>query len=92
MKEPTLLSEAFDAEGAIDRAGIDPVAIAVRHTQKAAWQPGVQQPYVLTTSAVRDAANRDAVLDRIEAEAGVRAQYISGADESRLTYLAVRQC
>ena len=46
---------------------------------------------MFTTSAVRDAANRDEVLDRVEAEAGVRPQYLSGEDEARLTYLAVHQ-
>jgi exopolyphosphatase/guanosine-5'-triphosphate,3'-diphosphate pyrophosphatase len=51
----------------------------------------VQQLYVFTTSAVRDAANRDVILDRVEAEAGVRPQYLSGEDEARLTYLAVHQ-
>jgi exopolyphosphatase/guanosine-5'-triphosphate,3'-diphosphate pyrophosphatase len=90
VKEPTLLSEAFDADGAIDGAGIDRVAVAVRRTMEAARQLGVHQLCVLTTSAVRDAANRDAVLDRLEVEAGVRPQFISGVDEGRLTYLAVR--
>jgi exopolyphosphatase/guanosine-5'-triphosphate,3'-diphosphate pyrophosphatase len=46
---------------------------------------------VFTTSAVRDAANRDLILDRVEAEAGVRPQYLSGEAEARLTYLAVHQ-
>jgi exopolyphosphatase / guanosine-5'-triphosphate,3'-diphosphate pyrophosphatase len=46
---------------------------------------------VFTTSAVRDAANRDLILDRVEAEAGVRPQYLSGEDEARLIYLAVHQ-
>jgi exopolyphosphatase/guanosine-5'-triphosphate,3'-diphosphate pyrophosphatase len=90
VKKPTLLGEAFDADGAIDGAGIDRVAVAVRRTMEAARKLGVHQLCVLTTSAVRDAANRDAVLDRLEAEAGVRPQFISGADEGRLTYLAVR--
>ena len=57
----------------------------------AARRLGVQQLYVFTTSAVRDAANRDLILDRVEAEAGVRPQYLSGEDEARLTYLAVHQ-
>ena len=90
VKEPTLPGEAFDADGAIDGAGIDRVAAAVMRTMEAARRLGVKQLCVLTTSAVRDAANRDAVLDRLEAEAGVRPQFISGADEGRLTYLAVR--
>jgi exopolyphosphatase/pppGpp-phosphohydrolase len=41
---------------------------------------------------VRDAANRDLILDRVEAEAGVRPQFLSGVDEARLIYLAVHQC
>jgi exopolyphosphatase/guanosine-5'-triphosphate,3'-diphosphate pyrophosphatase len=91
VKEPTLLGGAFDADGAIDPAGIDRVVAAVRRAMSAARRLGVQQLYVFTTSAVRDAANRDLVLDRVEAEAGVRPQYLTGVDEARLTYLAVRQ-
>ena len=64
---------------------------AVNHAMSAARRLGVQQLYVFTTSAVRDATNRDLILDRVEAEAGVRPQYLSGEDEARLTYLAVHQ-
>ncbi|HVT71157.1 MAG TPA: Ppx/GppA family phosphatase [Trebonia sp.] len=57
----------------------------------AAARLGVQQLYVFTTSAVRDATNRDLILDRVEMGAGVRPQYLTGVDEGRLTYLAVHQ-
>jgi exopolyphosphatase / guanosine-5'-triphosphate,3'-diphosphate pyrophosphatase len=91
VKEPTLLGEAFDPGGAIDQAGIDRLISAVRRAMNAARRLGAEQLYVFTTSAVRDAANRDLILDRVEAEAGVRPQYLTGADEGRLTYLAVHQ-
>jgi exopolyphosphatase/guanosine-5'-triphosphate,3'-diphosphate pyrophosphatase len=91
VKEPTLLGEAFDPGGAIDQAGIDRLISAVRRALNAARRLGAEQLYVFTTSAVRDAANRDLVLDLVEAEAGVRPQYLTGADEGRLTYLAVHQ-
>ncbi len=91
VKEPTLLGEAFDADGAIDPAGVDRVIVAVNRAMSAARRLGVQQLYVFTTSAVRDAANRDLILDRVEAEAGVRPQFLTGVDEGRLTYLAVHQ-
>jgi exopolyphosphatase/guanosine-5'-triphosphate,3'-diphosphate pyrophosphatase len=91
VKEPTLLGGAFDADGAIIPAGIDRVVAAVRRAMRAARRLGVQQLYVFTTSAVRDAANRDLVLDRVENEAGVRPQFLTGVDEARLTYLAVHQ-
>jgi exopolyphosphatase/guanosine-5'-triphosphate,3'-diphosphate pyrophosphatase len=65
------------------------VVEAVNYAMGAARRLGVQQLYVFTTSAVRDAANRELILDRVEAEAGVRPQYLSGEDEARLIYLAV---
>ena len=86
-----MLGEAFGPDGAIEPDGVDRVVEAVNHAMIAARRLGVQQLYVFTTSAVRDAANRDLILDRVEAEAGVRPQYLSGEDEARLTYLAVHQ-
>jgi exopolyphosphatase/guanosine-5'-triphosphate,3'-diphosphate pyrophosphatase len=91
VKAPTLLGEAFGPDGAIQPAGVDRVVVAVNNAMSAARRLGVQQLYVFTTSAVRDATNRDLILDRVEAEAGVRPQYLSGEDEARLTYLAVHQ-
>ena len=91
VKEPTLLGEAFDQDGAINQAGIDRVITAVNRAMSAARRLGVQQLYVFTTSAVRDATNRDQILDRVEDQAGVRPQFLSGVDEARLTYLAVHQ-
>jgi exopolyphosphatase/guanosine-5'-triphosphate,3'-diphosphate pyrophosphatase len=90
-KEPTMLGEAFGPDGSIDPSGVDRVAMAVDRAMNAARRLGVQQLYVFTTSAVRDAANRDLILDRVEAEAGVRPQFLTGHDEARLTYLAVHQ-
>lgn len=83
--------QAFGPDGSIDDAGIERVVTAVARAMTAAKRLGVQQLYVFTTSVVRDAANRDLILDRVETEAGVRPQYLSGHDEARLTYLAVHQ-
>jgi exopolyphosphatase/guanosine-5'-triphosphate,3'-diphosphate pyrophosphatase len=91
VKEPTLLGEAFDAEGSIDIAGVDRLVVAVERALDAARRLGVEQLYVFTTAAVRDATNRDMILARVEREAGVRPQCMSGVDEARLTYLAVHQ-
>lgn len=91
VKEPTMLGEAFAPDGSIDEAGADRVVLAVDRAMNAARRLGVHQLYVFTTSALRDAANRDQILDRIEAEAGVRPQFLTGHDEARLTYLAVHQ-
>jgi exopolyphosphatase / guanosine-5'-triphosphate,3'-diphosphate pyrophosphatase len=56
-----------------------------------AEQQGIDMLYTFVTSAVRDATNRDQVLDRVEASTGLRPQYVSGDEEARLTYLAVHR-
>jgi exopolyphosphatase / guanosine-5'-triphosphate,3'-diphosphate pyrophosphatase len=91
VKEPVLLGQAFGPDGSIDDAGIERVVLAAVRALNAAKRLGVQQLYVVTTSAVRDAANRDVILDRVDAEAGVRPQFLTGHDEAQLTYLAVHQ-
>jgi exopolyphosphatase / guanosine-5'-triphosphate,3'-diphosphate pyrophosphatase len=91
VKEPTLLGEAFDPDGSIDLAGVDRVVAAVQRALEAARRLGVEQLYIFATAAVRDATNRDLILARVEEEAGVRPQCLTGADEARLTYLAVHQ-
>lgn len=45
----------------------------------------------VATSAVREAANRDALIDRARAEAGVEIEVISGVEEARLIHLGVLQ-
>ncbi|HEX3651049.1 MAG TPA: hypothetical protein VHV49_21705 [Pseudonocardiaceae bacterium] len=87
-KEPTLLGEAFDATGAIVAGGVDRLVLAVGRTLRAAHEFGVDELYVFVTAAVRDATNRESILDRLEAECGARPQFLTGEDEARLTYLA----
>jgi exopolyphosphatase / guanosine-5'-triphosphate,3'-diphosphate pyrophosphatase len=44
-----------------------------------------------TRGAVRDATNRDEILDAIERRTGVRVGYLTGEDEARLTYFAAHR-
>ena len=91
VKEPTLLGEAVNPDGAINPAGVKRVIEGVNRAVNAARRLGVEQLFVFTTSAVRDAANRELILDRVEAAAGIRPQFLTGVDEGRLTYFAVHQ-
>jgi exopolyphosphatase / guanosine-5'-triphosphate,3'-diphosphate pyrophosphatase len=91
VKEPTLLAESFTPDGAIDPAGVRRAVDAVNRALVAARRMDVDQLYLFATSAIRDAANRDEVVARIENETGVRPQFLSGEDEGRLTYLAARR-
>jgi exopolyphosphatase/guanosine-5'-triphosphate,3'-diphosphate pyrophosphatase len=88
VKEPTLLGDDA-ARWAIGPAGIERIYEAVAGGIRIAEPQGIDELYVFVTSAVRDAANRDPILDRIEILAGVRPQHLSGDEEARLTYLTV---
>ncbi|MBN6041920.1 Ppx/GppA phosphatase family protein [Amycolatopsis sp. 195334CR] len=90
IKEPTRLAEELE-DGALSEAGTERVVHAVCQAMVAARQNHVEELFVYATSAIRDASNRDSVLDRIEAEAGIRPQFLTGEDEARLTYAAAHR-
>jgi exopolyphosphatase/guanosine-5'-triphosphate,3'-diphosphate pyrophosphatase len=52
---------------------------------------GVEDLVSFATSAVRDAVNGEQILSGIRAETGADIQVLSGENESRLTFLAVRR-
>lgn len=91
LKEPTLLAEELLPDGTLGEAGIERVAAAVRRSVDEAVRLGVDHLYPFVTAAVRDSVNREEVIDRIQAGAGIRPQFLSGEEEARLTYFAVRR-
>jgi exopolyphosphatase/guanosine-5'-triphosphate,3'-diphosphate pyrophosphatase len=50
---------------------------------------GVEQVEPVATSAIRDASNRDELLDQIRERTGLQVRVISGEDEARFGYLAI---
>ncbi len=63
----------------------------VHEALQIAEDKGVHQMLGFATSAVRDAANGDELLTRIEAETNVAIRVLPGPDEARLTFLAARR-
>ncbi|HWC79589.1 MAG TPA: hypothetical protein VG756_06460 [Pseudonocardiaceae bacterium] len=88
VKEPTQLSTAFQADGSIDEAAADRVVRAAAAGVWSAHRLGVTELCVFVTAAVRDATNREDILDRIEEKTGFRPAFLSGEQEAQLTYLA----
>ncbi|MER8114017.1 Ppx/GppA phosphatase family protein [Streptomyces sp. NPDC094031] len=85
------LAQLLDASGAIGDAGIEKLVDVVRDALQAAEDKGVEDLLPFATSAVREATNADEVLARVADKTGVRLQVLSGAEEARLTFLAVRR-
>jgi exopolyphosphatase/guanosine-5'-triphosphate,3'-diphosphate pyrophosphatase len=63
----------------------------VQEALRIAEDKGVHKMLAFATSAVRDAANGDELLARIEAETNIAIRVLPGADEARLTFLAARR-
>jgi exopolyphosphatase / guanosine-5'-triphosphate,3'-diphosphate pyrophosphatase len=63
----------------------------VEEALQIAEDKGVEELLAFATSAVRDAANGDEVLDSVRAGTGVDMRVLPGAEEARLTFLAARR-
>jgi exopolyphosphatase / guanosine-5'-triphosphate,3'-diphosphate pyrophosphatase len=89
-KEPLRLAEHLE-DGEITRGGIEALTTFVADAVVVAEDKGAQDMLGFATSAVRDARNSDAVLEHVAEQTGVRIAVLPGADEARLTFLAVRR-
>ena len=85
------LAEAIDASGKLTRKGADKLVDTIDEFAKIAASSGCAELMAFATSAVRDATNSEDVLARVLSETGVALKVLSGVDESRLTFLAVRR-
>ncbi|MFH8598072.1 Ppx/GppA phosphatase family protein [Streptomyces rimosus] len=85
------LAELLDEGGAVAEAGVEQLVATVRAAVQVAEDKGVEDVLPFATSAIREAANGEDVLGRVERETGVRLRVLSGEDEARLTFLAARR-
>ena len=85
------LSEHVLDDGSIDGPGADALVDAVREALVVAEDQGSEDLMAFATSALREAPNGPRVLERVKNETGVDLEVLSGQDEARLTFLAVRR-
>ncbi|PWU43997.1 hypothetical protein DLJ46_28345 [Micromonospora globispora] len=85
------LAEQIAPDGALTEAGADGLVKAVGMARAAAAGLAADDLLAFATSAVRDATNAGEVLARVRDETDVRLEVLSGADEARMTFLAVRR-
>ncbi|MFD1815062.1 hypothetical protein [Rhodococcus gannanensis] len=90
-KSTLRLAENTDDSGDITETGANRLVAAVGDFASIAATSGCGELMAFATSAVRDATNSDAVLARVREETGVNLEVLSGVDEARLTFLAVRR-
>jgi len=90
-KEPLRLAEHLDDDGAVSETGIKALTAFTAQALVVAEDKGCEDMLAFATSAVRDAVNSDDVLDHVHESTDVRIEVLSGEDEARLTFLAVRR-
>ncbi len=85
------LAELIDDGERITRAGIDSLVSFVHSAKEVSEDFGVTEMMSFATSAIREAANGEDVLHEVRDRTGVDLQVLTGEDEARLTFLAVRR-
>jgi exopolyphosphatase/guanosine-5'-triphosphate,3'-diphosphate pyrophosphatase len=85
------LAEHVDEDNQLSRTGEKALLKAVQQACDQAEKQGCEELLAMVTSAIRDAENGLEVLDRLRERTGVDLKVLSGEDEARLTFLAVRR-
>lgn len=91
LKMPLRLAEHLTPEGDIDESGIAALIGFIVDGQRMLEDKGAAALMAFATSAIREARNGEAVLARVEQQTGLRIDVLSGEDEARMTFLAVRR-
>lgn len=85
------LAENLTSDGRVSDRAIRALTGFVSESIVIAEDMGANEILGFATSAIRDAPNGAEVIAAVEQETGVRLSLLSGEDESRLTFLAVRR-
>ncbi|HEU5469802.1 MAG TPA: Ppx/GppA phosphatase family protein [Actinophytocola sp.] len=85
------LAERITSSGKLSEAGADELVRTVAAARASADKLGCAELMAFVTSAVREADNSAKVLARVAEETGVELRVLSGEDEARYTFLAVRR-
>jgi exopolyphosphatase/guanosine-5'-triphosphate,3'-diphosphate pyrophosphatase len=85
------LAEYLEKDGRITKAGADDLISFVAEAAELAEDKGSESMLAFATSALREAPNGEKVLDRVRKEAKVELTVLTGEEEARLTFLAVRR-
>jgi exopolyphosphatase/guanosine-5'-triphosphate,3'-diphosphate pyrophosphatase len=89
-KDMLRLGDAVGREGRIPDALADRAVATVDRFRKLAAGAGTEEIHARATAALREAENGGEVVDRMVSEAGVDVRVISGQEEARLIFEAVK--
>jgi exopolyphosphatase / guanosine-5'-triphosphate,3'-diphosphate pyrophosphatase len=91
VKVPVRLVSLLDKNGALSIDGERVLTECILDLARQAAALGVDDLVAFATSALRDASNGEKVIDRLRETSGIALAVLSGEDEARMTFLAVRR-
>jgi exopolyphosphatase/guanosine-5'-triphosphate,3'-diphosphate pyrophosphatase len=91
FKEEIRLAEYLTESGDLSQEGIRTLLATLTRLKNAAKDIKLDDMLAFATSAIREANNSEAVLEAVLENTGVDLQVLSGPDEARFTFLAVRR-
>ena len=91
FKEEIRLAEYLTESGDISQEGIKTLLATLTRLQGEAKSIKLDDMLAFATSAIREANNSESVLQAVLAKTGIDLQVLSGEDEARFTFLAVRR-
>jgi exopolyphosphatase / guanosine-5'-triphosphate,3'-diphosphate pyrophosphatase len=93
LQQPVSLGKDTFTRGVVGKSTIEECVATLRSFRQVLQQYGVtdsRQIRAVATSAVREAANREALLDRVFMATGIDVDVIDEAEVNRYTYLSVQ--
>lgn len=91
MSRPLRLAEHLLPDGSIRDDAVEALVGFVAAGLRLAEDRGASEVMAFATSAIRDASNGEAILARIAERTMQQVEILSGVDEARMTFLAVRR-
>jgi exopolyphosphatase / guanosine-5'-triphosphate,3'-diphosphate pyrophosphatase len=81
------LARHLDSKGRLENGALAMAIDAVRDFKAVAAAAGARRTLAVATAAIRDASNREQVVERIEAATGLTLRVLTGDDEARFAFL-----
>jgi exopolyphosphatase/guanosine-5'-triphosphate,3'-diphosphate pyrophosphatase len=91
FKEEIRLAEFLTESGDLSSEGITTLLGTLNRLKNQARDIKIDETLAFATSAIREAHNSEKVLEAVMDETGIDLEVLSGEDEARFTFLAVRR-
>ena len=91
FKEEIRLAEFLTDSGELSTDGIETLLSTLNRLKNQARGIKIDETLAFATSAIREANNSESVLEAVLNETGIDLEVLSGEDEAKFTFLAVRR-